>query len=36
LKDFEAARLSGFTGEKKAQYARMSRRVQENIRDVLQ
>jgi len=36
LKDFEAARLSGFTGEEKAQYARMSRRVQENIRDVLQ
>lgn len=36
LEDFEAARLSGFSGEEQAQYARLSRQVQDNIRDVLQ
>ncbi len=36
LKDFEAARLSGFSGEEQSQYAQLSRRIQDNIRDVLQ
>lgn len=35
-KDFEVARLSGFNDEEQAQYARLSQRVQDNIRDVLQ
>lgn len=34
--DFEAARLSGFSGDEQAQYAHLSRRVQDNIREVLQ
>lgn len=36
LEDFEAARVSGFSGEEREQYARLSRQVQDNIRDVLQ
>lgn len=36
LADFEAARLSGFGGEDRARYAQLSRRIQDNIRDVLQ
>lgn len=36
LQDFEAARLSGFSGEEQLQYAQLSQRVQDNIRDVLQ
>lgn len=35
LEDFEAARLSGFTEEERVQYARLSRRVQNHIRDIL-
>ena len=36
LEDFEAARQSGLSGAEQAQYARLSQRVQGNIRDVLQ
>ncbi len=36
LEDFEAARLSGFDKEQQDQFTRMSRRIQDNIRDVLQ
>lgn len=36
LEDFETARLSGFSGAEQAQYAQLSRRVQDNIRNVLQ
>ena len=35
-KDFSAARLSGFSREEREQYARLSAKVQGNIRDVLQ
>lgn len=35
-KDFEAARLSGFSDDERVQYAQLSQRVQDNIRDVLQ
>lgn len=35
-RDFEAARLSGFTQEERAEYARLDQRIQDNIRDVLQ
>lgn len=34
--DFEAARLSGFSGAEREQYARMTGRIQENIREILQ
>ena len=36
LKDFEAVRLSGLSGGEQEQYASLSRRVQDKIRDVLQ
>ena len=36
LADFEAARLSGFSGEEQSLYAQLSQRIQGNIRDVLQ
>ena len=36
LKDFEAARVSGFGREERAQYEQLSRHIQENIRDILQ
>ena len=35
-RDFEAARLSGFSGEERAQYDQWTRRIQENIRSLLQ
>ena len=34
--DFEEARLAGFSGEERAQYARLAQRVRDNVRDVLQ
>lgn len=34
--DFEAARLSGFAPEEREEYARLTRRIQDNIRDILQ
>ena len=36
LADFEAARLSGLTGEEREEYARLTLRVQDSIRDILQ
>lgn len=36
LKDFESARLSGFSSQERAQYTQLSQRIQDNIRDVLQ
>jgi len=36
LRDYEAARLSDFSDEERAQYAWLSQRVQDNIREVLQ
>ena len=36
LKDFEAARLSGFSREERTQYEQLSQHIQENIRDILQ
>lgn len=34
--DFETARLSGLTGEEREEYARLTLRVQDSIRDILQ
>lgn len=36
LKDFESARLSGFSSAEQAQYTQLSQRIQDNVRDVLQ
>ena len=36
LKDFESARLSGFSRDERAQYEQLSQHIQENIRDILQ
>ena len=36
LKDFESARLSGFSREERTQYEQFSQHIQENIRDILQ
>lgn len=34
LKDFESARLSGFSSAEQAQYTQLSQRIQDNVRDV--
>lgn len=36
LKDFESARLSGFSSAEQAQYTQLFQRIQDNVRDVLQ
>ena len=35
-RDFEAARLSGFTREEQMEYVRLDQRIQDNIRNILQ